>query len=79
LYAYNEAPTMAGAIELEKRYVLALFLSISTTSLDEAIKPPDAPPIDLPRVELIKSIFPCKLNNSGVPFPVFPMNPAAWH
>ena len=70
---------MAGAIELEKRYVLALFLSISTTSFDEATKPPEAPPIDFPRVELIKSILPCRLNNSGVPLPVFPIKPAAWH
>ncbi len=58
LYASSDAPTMDGAIEFEKRYVLALFLRISTTYLDEAMKPPEAPPIDLPNVELIKSIFP---------------------
>lgn len=71
------APTKLGAIEFEKRYVLALFLNISTTSPYDETNPPEAPPIDFPKVELIKSIFPSRLNNSGVPFPVFPIKPAA--
>lgn len=71
------APTKLGAIELENRYVLALFRSISTTSPYEATKPPDAPPIDLPKVELMKSIFPSRLKSYGVPCPVLPINPAA--
>ncbi len=73
------APTREGAIEFENKYVLALFLNISTTYFDEAMKPPEAPPIDFPNVELMKSIFPYNPKSSGVPFPVFPMKPAAWH
>ena len=79
LYASIVAPTRLGAMELENKYVLALFRSISTTYPLEATNPPEAPPIAFPRVELMKSIFPSSPNNSGVPFPVFPMNPAAWH
>lgn len=58
LYASSEAPTIGGAIELEKRYGLALFFKTSTVYFEDVIKPPDAPPIALPRVELIKSILP---------------------
>jgi hypothetical protein len=43
---------------LEKRYVLALFFRTSTASLEPVTNPPEAPPIDLPKVELMKSILP---------------------
>ena len=58
LYASIDAPTMQGAMELENKYVLALFLNISTTSLLDAKKPPEAPPIALPKVDDTKSILP---------------------
>lgn len=71
------APTMHGAIELENKYVLALFLSISTTYPYDVTNPPEAPPIAFPNVELIKSILPSSPNNYGVPLPVLPIKPAA--
>jgi hypothetical protein len=63
LYAISDAPTTLGAIELENKYVLALFLRTSTAYFVEETNPPVAPPIDLPKVELIKSIFPSNPNN----------------
>lgn len=79
LYAYKDAPTIDGAIELENKYVRARFFNISTVYLEPAIKPPEAPPIAFPKVELTKSIFPYNPKISGVPLPVLPINPAAWH
>ena len=70
---------MLGATEFENKYVLALFLNISTTSLGPERNPPEAPPIDFPKVDEMKSIFPCSPNIYGVPLPVFPIKPAEWH
>ena len=38
-----------------------------------------APPSALPKVELITSIRLPTPQYSGVPLPVFPINPVAWH
>ena len=55
----------------------ALFFNTSTDYLDPDTNPPEAPPMAFPKVELIKSIFPSSPKSYGVPFPVFPINPAA--
>jgi hypothetical protein len=75
----REAPTTGGATEFENKYGLPFYLRISTTSFLLAVYPPVAPPRAFPKVELITSIYPSTPKCSGVPLPVFPKTPVAWH
>ena len=52
-----DAETIEGDSELLNRYGLERCLSISTIFEEEEVKPPDAPPIALPNVEVTISIL----------------------
>ena len=52
-----DAATIGGASELENRYGRERWRSISTISLRPVVKPPDAPPIALPSVDVMMSIL----------------------
>mmetsp|Transcript_21420 Transcript_21420/g.51458 ORF Transcript_21420/g.51458 Transcript_21420/m.51458 type:complete len:243 (-) Transcript_21420:117-845(-) len=75
----SDAPTTAGAIELEKRYGRAFCRSMPMISLRPVEYPPVAPPSALPSVELITSTDASTPKCSGVPLPVGPKKPVAWH
>mmetsp|Transcript_3467 Transcript_3467/g.14007 ORF Transcript_3467/g.14007 Transcript_3467/m.14007 type:complete len:243 (+) Transcript_3467:1168-1896(+) len=73
------AATRGGAMVLEKRYGRAFWRSTSTTSWRPVVKPPLAPPIALPSVELMMSTCPSTSHASVAPMPLSPRTPVAWH
>ncbi len=71
---------MGGAIELENRFGLALYLRMSIMHFLPEAYPPVPPPSAFPKVDVIISMPPSGIEKySGVPRPVFPMTPEAWH
>lgn len=76
---FKAPPTIGGAIELENKYGLDFYLNYYMISFLPLVYPPLAPPNAFPRVPLIISISLVTPNISGVPYPVGPINPVAWH
>jgi hypothetical protein len=76
----SEAPAMGGAIEFEKRLGRALCLKMSIMHFLPVAYPPVPPPRAFPKVDVMISIAPSGIEKySGVPLPVLPMTPDAWH
>mmetsp|Transcript_3778 Transcript_3778/g.11053 ORF Transcript_3778/g.11053 Transcript_3778/m.11053 type:complete len:244 (-) Transcript_3778:475-1206(-) len=75
----RDAPATEGARVFENRYGRPLFRSRSISNFGPVVYPPVAPPRALPRVLLMMSTRSSTPQSSGVPRPVAPRNPVAWH